>query len=220
MLNTPCSTFLAWHYYCFCYSLFNVPCSTLLLLLLLLTRHCLLNIAIVFADLCLTLLLLLLVWHWLFDVAFLVFFAQRYCCSLFDATSLALLVDVDVVIATPYSMSLFFFCYSLLNITINYSLFNATTLIVIPCLTMLFFLLFLAQCCCSSWYSLLNIVASLIAPCLTLLLFLMIFCSFILNMACSGTSLLCLWCCYSLLVVPCSTFLFIFLLFQISIHPL
>jgi len=97
----------------------------------------------------------------------------------------------------------------------SYSLFDTTTLLAISCLTVLVFLLFLAQCCCSSWYSLLDIAT----PCLTLLLFLMVLCSFILDMACSGTSLVWLWCCYSLFVFPCSTLLLMFLLFQISISP-
>lgn len=206
-LATPCSTFLAQHCCYFCYSLFNIACSRFL------AQHFL------FDTPCSALLLFLLI-----------FVQHYYCCSLFDIACSMLLVWCSLTLLLWHSLMLMlllllltrhrcFFCYSLLNIIIDYSLFDATILLVIPCLMMLLFLLFLAQCCCSSWYSLFDIVASLIAPCLTLLLFLMILCSFILDMACSCTSLVCSWC-YSLLVVSCSTFLLIFILFQINISPL
>jgi hypothetical protein len=213
------------------HSLLGVPCFTLLLFLLLLVwrslfntatnfatpystlfvQHSLFNIAIVLDDLCLT----LLGWHY-------------SCCSLFDVLCSMFLVWHCLFGASCLMLLLLFvwcyffgtpcwcwccYCYSLLNvvassyslfdITTNNYLLNVTTLLAIPCLTMLFSLLFLAQHCCPFWYSLLNIVAPLNDP-------LFIHPQHGLFMYLFGMFMMLLL----LLVVLCSTLLLMFLYFR------
>jgi hypothetical protein len=114
------------------HSLFNIPCLTLLLLLLLLVQRSLLNIVATFA---------ILTRHYLFKIPcstlllFLLIFVQHYyCCSLFDIACLMLFIWcflLDAIVA-PY-----------LTLLLWHSLLMLMLLLLSQCRC--FFLLFLAQ---------------------------------------------------------------------------
>jgi len=130
-LATPCSTLLVqcfllnapcWHSYCsklslvrhyccsFCYSLFNatnpldVPCLTLLLLLLLVQRHCF--------SYCLTLLLFLLffIWHYCSSCLMLL----QFCSFILNTICLnTYLLHYDVVLCSLFNVVALALCFKL-----------------------------------------------------------------------------------------------------------
>ncbi len=126
------------------------------------------------------------------------------------------LFNITVAFATFCSMLLLFMLFFAWC-----SLFDVATPFVVFCLTLLHFLLLLVWCCCFSCYSLFDATIPFVVPCLTLLLFVICFTlqllwSFVFNVVCSSTSLLCHDVVAPLFFSFCSMLLFPFFLFWID----